>query len=106
MAIIQTDWHWFTGSGNGYTTIDINIPPAWIGAQVNLHGQYGGGTNYTGIKHYRQRLGSGDDEDHDFGDWPDWPPAIFDFMSSVTFAIATGGDQEAWLVARMDHWTF
>jgi len=51
-------------------------------------------------------LGSGTsgDEDHDFGEWPTWPPSIFDFISSITFAIATGQNQAAYLFARMDHW--
>ena len=104
MATTQIDWQWFTAGGNGYNTIDINIPPAWVGVQVSLHGHSGGGTSYTGIKHYRRRLSSGVDEEHDFGEWPSWPPAIFDFISSVTLAIATGSNQQAWLVARMDHW--
>ena len=105
MATYKIEWHWFTGSGNRYTTIDVNIPPAWIGAQVSLHGHGGdGGTCYTGIKQYRRRLSSGADEDHDFRDWPTWPPVIFDFISSITFAIATTSDQQGWLVARMDYW--
>ncbi|MGE5111545.1 MAG: hypothetical protein ACM3JB_11845 [Acidobacteriaceae bacterium] len=105
MAIYQTDWHWFTGWGNGYSTIDVNIAPAWIGAEVALHGTTGDGTQYAGIRHYRKRLGSGADEDHDFGDWTSWPAVIFDYVSSITFAIATGSDQEGWLKARMDYWT-
>jgi hypothetical protein len=97
-------WNWFTGLGDGYTTVDVNIPPSWVGAQVSLHGQNGGGTNFAGIKHYRRRLDSGADQDVDFGDWPSWPPAMFDFASSITFAIATTADCEAWLVYRMDYW--
>jgi hypothetical protein len=100
----QIDWHWFQGWGNGYSTIDVNIPPDWIGAQISLHGNLGEGTTYAGIKHYRRRLSSGADEDHDFGEWTSWPPVIFDFISSITFAIATGGDQHGWAVVRMDHW--
>jgi hypothetical protein len=30
--------------------------------------------------------------------------AVFDLMSSITFAIATGQDQEGWAMARHDHW--
>jgi len=104
MAVTKIEWHWFHGCGNGYTTIDVNIPPAWVGAQIALHGKSGGGTNFAGIKHYRKRLDSGADEDHDFGDWPSWPPFVGDVMSSVTFAIATGSDQDAWALARMDYW--
>jgi hypothetical protein len=104
MAITRTDWHWFTAWGNGYHTIDINIVPANVGSETQLYGQSGGGTNFTGIKHFRRRLSNGSDQDIDFGDWPSWPPVVFDHISSVTFAIATGSDQEAWLMARMDFW--
>ena len=103
--ITEIDWNWFTAWGNGYYTVDVNIPPAWVGAQICLHGQSGGGTNFAGIKHYRKRLDSGADQDIDFGEWPSWPPVIFDYISSVTFAIATGSDQEAWAMYRMDYWT-
>lgn len=102
MAINTTYWRWFSGSGNGYHTVDVNIPPAWVGAQVSLHGHSGGGTSYTGIKQYRKRLSSGSDEIKNFGEWPSWPPAIYDYISSITFAIATGQNQTAWLVGRMD----
>jgi hypothetical protein len=76
MGIYQIDWNWFTGRDNGNTTVQVNIPPASVGAQVALYGQSGGGTNYTGIKHYRQRQQSGADQDIDFGDWPSWPPRL------------------------------
>jgi hypothetical protein len=104
LAVVEIDWHSFSGSGNGYATVDINIPPASVGVQTFLYGQSGGGTNYTGIKHYRQRQPDGSDHDIDFGEWPSWPPVIFDFISSVTLATATGSDQTAWLLARLDFW--
>jgi hypothetical protein len=104
MGIYQIVWHWFNAGDNGYHTVDINIPPALVGVQVNMHGANLRGTGYTGIKHYRKRLASGMDQDIDFGDWFRWPPVIFDRISSVTLAIATGSGQRAWLVARMDYW--
>jgi len=104
MAVVGIEGHWFSAGGNGYNTIDVNIAPAWVFATVCLNGTSGGGTSYVGIKHYRKRLDSGIDEDHDFGEWPSWPPGIFDFISSITFAIATGDDQSAYLFARMDYW--
>src|SRR5262245_19406923 len=74
MAVVAIEGHWFSG-GSGYTTIDVNIAPAWIYATVCLHGTSGEGTSYAGIKHYRKRLSSGD-EDHDFGNnWEAWPQA-------------------------------
>lgn len=100
----QIDWHWFSAWDNGYHTVQVNIPPALVGAQVWLYGDTGGGTSYTGIKHYRHRLPSGADDDIEFGDWPSWPPVIVDFISSVTFALGTGSGQEGWAVLRMDYW--
>jgi hypothetical protein len=104
MAIYEVDWHSFTAWDNAYHTVDINIPPAFLGAQVWLHGKCCDGTAYTGIKHYRKRLDNGQDQDIDFGDWTSWPPVIVDNISSITFAIATGDGQEGWAVLRMDYW--
>jgi hypothetical protein len=104
MAVVEIDWHYFSGSGNGYTTVDVNIPPSRVVVETFLYGQSGGGTNYTGIKHYRQRQSDGSDRDIDFGAWPNWPPVVFDLISSVTIATATGSDQTAWILARLDYW--
>ncbi len=104
MAITNIHWWWFSGAGNGYTTSEIDIAPASVAAAVALYGQSGGGTNYTGIKSYRQRQPDGSDNTIDFGDWTSWPPMIFDFVSSVVFATATGQDQEAWSIMRFDWW--
>ena len=51
MAVTQIEGHWFSGSGNRYTTIDVNIPPDSVLVTVALHGTTGGGTHYAGIKH-------------------------------------------------------
>ena len=48
MAVTHIDWHGFTAWDNGYSTIQVNIPPANVGAQTAFYGQSGGGTNYTG----------------------------------------------------------
>jgi hypothetical protein len=104
VGIYQTDCHWFT-AWDGYHTVDVNLSPATVMVTTALHGQSGGGSSYAGIKHYRRRLDSGEDEDVDFGeDWFSWPPAIFDHISSVTFALAEGDDQEGWLIGRLDYW--
>jgi hypothetical protein len=103
-TIYRTTWNWFTGWGNGYTTRDINIPPATVVAQAVLHGASGGGTQYAGIKSYRRRLPSGADQNIDFGGWTSWPPLINDRVSSVTFALATASNQQGWVFARMDYW--
>ena len=49
MGTYNIDWH-------SHHTMDINIPPALVGVQVNMYGVSGGGTSYTGIKHYRKRM--------------------------------------------------
>ena len=112
MATYQIGWFWldFAGRDGGVRTLDINIPPAWVGVEVNLYGTSGVGAFLTGIKQYRRRLSSGADEDHIF-EVP-WPPVIFDYISSVTLAIGLGinldfrtrVDPKAWIVARMDYW--
>jgi hypothetical protein len=56
MAVTQIDGHKFSGSGNRYTTIDVNIPPDTVLVTVALHGAAGGGTQDAGIKHYRRGL--------------------------------------------------
>lgn len=116
MSTYKIDWFWFPAWGEGYQTIDVNIPPALVGVQVSMHGCADVGasdwerqtltvpTAYAGIKHFRRRLNSGSDEDHDFGGWDTWPPAIFDFISSVTLATSTGTNQTIYLVARLDYW--
>lgn len=104
MTVKSIDWHWFTAWGNGYHTIQVNIVPDTVGAQASLYGASGEGTQFAGIRHYRKRLSNGEDQDIDFGEWTSWPPVVFDHISSVTFGIATGEDQEGWLLGRMDHW--
>ena len=103
MAVSGIEWHWFGGVSS--QSIDINIPPADVGAAVAFRGVSGGGLHHTGIQRYRKRLPSGADETIDFGTWPRWPPAVFDRMSSVTFALALGANQEAYVLARMDYWS-
>lgn len=112
MSVTQIDWLWFSAYGNAYHTIDVNMTPDMIGAQINLHGALSDGA-YAGIKQYLRRLpaslfpspgGPGTDVERDFGDWVSWPPVVIDLMSSITFALATSEDGEGWAVARMDHW--
>jgi hypothetical protein len=80
------------------------MAPNQVFAQAWLHGTTGGGTQYTGIKGFRRRRADGSDQVVDFGSWPNWPPSFFDFVSSITFGIATGRDQTGWAMLRIDHW--
>ena len=105
MAITEVDFHWFTAWGNNYHTVEVNIVPHQVLAQTWLRGATGTGTQFTGIKSCRRRLSNGSDQSIDFGVWTSWPPVVTDRLSSVTFAIATGSDQEAWLVGRIDYWS-
>ena len=104
MAVQESMWIWWSAGGNAYHTVDVNLAPGDISAQVDLHGTRGGGTGYVGFSGYRRRLSSGADEVHGFGEWYQWPPAISDFISSFTIAIATVSDQKAWAVTRVDFW--
>jgi hypothetical protein len=104
MAITSVQWQDVYRNGSGYGTVDVNIAPSTVIAMINLTGTTGGGTQFAGIKHFRRRLPSGADQDVDFGEWPNWPDVIFERVSSVTFAVATGANQTGWALGRMDHW--
>jgi hypothetical protein len=99
MSITGTQWRWFGGSASEHTA-EVNFPPADIGATATLFGIADGGLHMAGIKSYRRRLPSGEDERVDFQLW--WPPAVADRASSVTFAIANGRNQWTNLVGRLD----
>lgn len=103
MAVVGIQWHWWSGY-NSSQTLEINIPPALVGAQVALRGVIGDGLHFAGIKGFRRRLPSGADQPVDFGQWPAWPAAIFDRISSVTFGLALGKRQSADGAARIDFW--
>jgi hypothetical protein len=57
---------------------------------------------------YRQRQPDGSDRVVDFGPgFLGWPPAISDFVSSITIGIALGSSAArpvAWACLRIDHW--
>ena len=104
MTITKVEFHWFTAWGNAYHTVEVNIVPHYVIAQTSLYGATGEGSQFTGIKSCRKRLSNGSDKVLDFGEWLSWPPAVIETLSSVTFAIATGSDQEAWLAGRIEYW--
>jgi len=100
MPIVGMQWFNAIGYGNGYHTIDVNVGPGNISASIALYGTSGGGTQYAGIKSYRKSSG----DVVNFGEWPSWPPVIWDNVSLITFGVATGSNQEAWSVLRVDYW--
>lgn len=106
MATTRIEWFWFHAANGAFNSVDVNLPPAWVGAQVSLHGVGPAGTTIAGIKQYRRRLSSGADELHDFGATSvlSWPPVIFDFISSISVAAFTSTNQHAFVSVRMDFW--
>lgn len=112
MATTRIVWFWFRTSGNQnntvgtFNSIDINMPPAAIGAQVSLYGEGPGGTAIAGIRQFRRRLPSGADEVVDFGATSPtaWPPVIFDFVSSISMATYVSRNHNAFTSVRLDFW--
>jgi hypothetical protein len=100
MGVVGIQWFNAWGYGNGYHTVDVNVGPATLGAAIALCGHTGGGTSFAGIKSYRKSSG----QIVTFGEWPSWPPAIFDNVNQITFGVATGSDQTGWSVMRVDYW--
>jgi hypothetical protein len=112
MAITGIQWYWFRNYGNpgasgaGLSSLDINLPPAWIGAQVSLYGYGPSGSAIAGIRQYRRRLPSGADEVIDAGatNALGWPPVVFDYLSSLTIASYVGRGNNAMISVRLDFW--
>lgn len=109
MPIVGHSVHQFWGYGgdSGFSgSITINMAPAYIGAQVGYYQVSGGGLHAIGIKRYRHRPKvDGAEKQVDFGPWPGWPSTIGGpRISSVTFGIALGDDQEAWCYGNLWWW--
>jgi hypothetical protein len=101
----RIDAHSFSGYGDANHTVEVNIPPAQVFVTAALRGVSGEGTSFAGIRRIRRRLDSGSDKVVDYGgNWLFWPAAVYDHISSVTFALAEGSEQEGWLLGRMDYW--
>ena len=104
MAINSVSWHWLDAYPPGYHTVTVNVAPGSVSAQAALSTSAGGGINYTGIMQYFKHLPNGVNQLMFFGDWPTWPPGIWDTISSVTFATFTGDGQELTAIWRLDFW--
>jgi hypothetical protein len=103
MAVVEIQWNSFTAFNGVPNTMEIDIPPAAVGVQCWLNGVDGGGLVFAGIDSFRRRLSSGADQPVNFNAGFN-PPVIFDTVSSVTFALSLGQDQEGWLTSRLDFW--
>jgi hypothetical protein len=109
MPMIGHSWHGFSGwgGGSGFTgTITVNIGPSNISAQAGYHMISGSGLHAIGIKKFRRRpQPDGPEQETDFGAWPNWPHTIgSDRVTSVTFGIALGANQEARCHGNIFYW--
>jgi hypothetical protein len=92
------------GDNGGSWTRTINLAPASVSAQVSLFGVYGNGLQRVGIRSFRTRPDP-DGPEHAvtfgvaFGDWPSFL-AVVEHLSSITWAVTAGADQEAF--GRLD----
>jgi hypothetical protein len=84
----------------------MDFPPAEVVAQAVLNFTLGGGTQKVGIVKFRFRTPSGADQEVNFGEWPNWPPfAHHARMTSVTFGVATGSNQQLDGIGQAFFWT-
>jgi hypothetical protein len=104
MALVEIEWHSFTAFNGVPNTMEIDIPPSLVGAQCWLNGVDGGGLVFAGIDSFRRRLSSGADQPVNFNAGFNNPMVIIDTISSVTFALSLGQDQQGWLTGRLDFW--
>lgn len=106
MTIVAMQWTqvW---SATGSITKEVNFGAQPTVGQIMLGQADGGGLIYSGIRGFRTRPDPGGPENvTDFGDnFYNWPNTVFDpNLSSVTFALALGANQEANGVCNMFFW--
>ena len=95
-------------SATGSVTKEVNIPAQGAVAQISLGQADGGGLLDAGIRGFRTRPNPGGPEQvTDFGaNFYNWPNTVFDLhLSSVTFALALGSNQEATGVCNFFFWS-
>jgi hypothetical protein len=91
----------------GNRTVEVNIPAQGANAQISLGQADGGGLLNSGIRGFRTRPDpNGPEVITDFGNnFYDWPNTVFNQrLSSVTFALALGQNQEATGVCNFFFW--
>jgi hypothetical protein len=77
-----------------------------ITAQAGYHIVVGGGAHVVGIKGYRFRPKRGVEQQVDFGEFWNWRHTIGeDGVTSVTFGIALGAEQEAHAYGNLYWWS-
>jgi len=109
MAITAMQWLiiWAVND-HGSSTAEINFAAQPTVGQISLGQADGGGLLDSGIRGFRTRPDpQGAENVVDFGDnFYNWPNTVFDqHLSSVTFALALGQDQEATGVCNLFFWS-
>jgi hypothetical protein len=97
MPVVGMRTNAYTISGSQIFTTDINFAPRDTFAIASLVRTSGGGQHACGIAGLRRRPSpQGAEVPENFGSWPNWRASAFrQRMTSVTFGMATGGDQTA-----------
>jgi len=108
MQIVGMQWSlMWAYNDQGSTTAEVNITAQPTTAQITLGQATGGGLLNTGIRGFRSRPNpTGPEIPTDFGgNFYNWPNTISDSnLSSVTFALALGQNQEATGVWNLFFW--
>jgi hypothetical protein len=95
-------------SDNGIVfTFEVNYDPGFfVVAQSTFCQVHGGGAHATGIAAYNYRdTPDGPDITVNLGDWPSWDHFTYrQGMTSTTFGIAVGANQEAVATCNLFFW--
>jgi hypothetical protein len=107
MPIAEMGWT-LIWSATGSITKEMNFAAQKAVGQISLGQADGGGLLNSGIRGFRTRpTPTGPENVTDFGpNFYNWPNTVFDQrLSSVTFALALGGGQEATGVCNIFFWS-
>jgi hypothetical protein len=105
MAIVMHRWVGLKSIGNFVGSATLNFPPSPAFAQASLNFTLGGGTQKVGIVSFRFRKPDGSDGQVDFGGWTSWPSTTgHERMTSVTFGVATGSNQQLDGIGNVFFW--
>jgi len=106
MPIVGHNFFRLAARGSFIGTVTANFPPSGVVAQASLNYTLGGGTQKVGIVSFRFRpTPDGAEQQVNFGGWPNWPATVnADRMTSVTFGVASGSNQELDGIGNVFFW--